>query len=208
MNRRAPGDRGLRIWTGILLVLLAAAGISVYLLLPRELPPPVTPTSGERTAELSPDGMPLPVYDAIIDHLDADPRPVVVGIMYPVAATAEGRFRELVDTLTTREHLPGAIRLTGFDRDADGLVANVELVAQGASLSDDPWYQSFQGSTGAWATEQLVVWNLLQPHYAGGWPDGVRLSWRGNPIPELDHIDLSGTLLRSDALLTHPRREP
>ncbi len=186
-------NRALLLWTGGMLVLLAAAGVATFLLLPAA---PPDPAPVEYRPQVVPEGPPLPVYDAVLDDHAAEPRAVIVEVLYPAPETAQESFQRFVGLLNDDEVLPGRVRLTGFDHLGDEIIANVELVADATSLADDSWYQSLQGSTGAHATELRTLWNLLQPHYRGEWPSGVRLSYRGEPMRELDHVDLSGTIRR------------
>lgn len=185
-------NRALLLWTGGLLVLLAAAGVAMFVLLPADPPP----EPAEYRAGVVPDGPPLPVYDAVLDDPEAEPRAVIVDVLRPAPRAAQESFERFVDILNEHDVLPGRIRLTGFDHLGDEIVANVELVADAVSLADDSWFQGLQGSTGARATELRTLWNLLQPHYRGAWPSAVRLFYRGEPMRELDHVDLSGTIRR------------
>lgn len=186
-ERPGAGGRRVTIWTAVLLLLLAAAGIATFLLLPPEAPPadPATAPS------------PLPLYRAVLDDDAAVPRPVIVDVVVPEPATMPPTFGWFVGVLNEQSVLPGALRLARFEQSEEGLIAVVELVPSADSPASDRWYQAFQGSTGAYATELAIRWNLLQPHYAGAWPDGLRLLYRGEPMHELDHIDLSGIILRA-----------
>jgi hypothetical protein len=186
-------NRTLLLWTGGLLVLLAAAGVATFLLLPAD---PPAPAPVEYAPRVVPAGPPLPLYDAVLDDPGAAPRAVIVDVLYPPAATAQESFEQLIGVLNEGGMLPGRVRLTGFDHIEGELIATVDLVADATSLADDSWYQSLQGSTGGRATELRTLWNLLQPHYQGEWPGALRFSYRGEPMPELDHADLSGTIRR------------
>ncbi|MFP4112848.1 MAG: hypothetical protein ACOC0E_03705 [Spirochaetota bacterium] len=138
----------------------------------------------------------LPLYDSVLASNAEEPRAVIVDVLRIPPGDGRPAFERLVQQLNRSRLLPGELRVSGFDRSDGRLIATVELDAGGAEVGRDAWYQSLQGSTGAYATELELGWNLLQPHYAGAWPDGIRLRYRGEPMPVLDHVDLSGTLTR------------
>ena len=166
----------------LLLAGLAVAGALVLLALP------------DRSREYAT----ASVYAAVFDDAGAGPHLIVTERVRLPAADAEEAFRRFVDHLGISGGLPGPLRVTGLEVESGELVAMVELVSTSPILSNDGWYQGFQGSAGARATELAVRWNLLQPGFAGRWPQTARLAYRGRPIEPFDHLDLSGDLRRTD----------
>ena len=59
-------------------------------------------------------------------------------------------------------------------------------------------YGFFQGSTGGYFTEQILLRGFLQPGYKGEWIDGVRFYYEGKPMEEYqwDHVCLDGIIYR------------
>jgi len=43
-----------------------------------------------------------------------------------------------------------------------------------------------------------LTMTFMQPDYKGEWIDGVEFYYRGKPMEEWDHINLTGTILRED----------
>lgn len=181
---RYPHDRiALVVLAGGLIVAIAAA----LVLLPPE-PPGRTGTAGGTVAS---------VYAAPLDA-EGEPRPAVTDSIEIASSSPEQAFRSFVSELSDRNALPGPVSIVGFERVDGRLIATVELVSTSTTRATDRWYQAFQGSTGAGATEIVVLWNLLQPDRTGPWPDALRLVYRGRPMEPLDHIDLSGVITRGD----------
>ncbi|TVQ19687.1 MAG: hypothetical protein EA382_16095 [Spirochaetaceae bacterium] len=137
------------------------------------------------------------VYAAPMDAA-GDPHPVVVDSIELADSSAEEAFDAFVAHLAERGALPGPVSIPGFQRVDGLLIAVVELIPTSTDGATDRWYQSFQGSAGARATELLILWNLLQPDVTGAWPDALRLLYRGRPIEPLDHVDLSGLIPRAE----------
>ena len=172
----------------LVVVIVAAVGMALLSRGPAEVAPdPVEPAP--RTVAF--------VYAAPMDAA-GDAQPVVVESVEVASPSAEEAFDAFVAELTARGALPGPVTILGFERVDDRLIATVELIPTSADRATDRWYQAFQGSAGARATEIIVLWNLLQPDATGAWPDALRLVFRGRPIEPLDHIDLSGLITRSD----------
>jgi len=190
---KKPPSRYLRdrialvVLAGALILAIAAA----IVLLPHEPPWGASVRTG--TAR----GAVVAVYAAPLD-VDGEPQPAVAGFIETTSSSPEQAFRSFVSELSERNALPGPVSIVGFERVDDRLIATVELISTSTGGATDRWYQAFQGSTGARATEIVVLWNLLQPDRIGPWPDALRLVYRGRPMEPLDHIDLWGVIARDD----------
>jgi hypothetical protein len=95
------------------------------------------------------------------------------------------------------------IRLAGVDQKEQGDILVLDMVDPEETSGGGGWYNAFQGSAGGAATQGFLVATFLQPAYRGNWFDGVRFLLNGEPISEMDHVNLSGVFLRSEPMAEH-----
>jgi len=113
--------------------------------------------------------------------------------------TIQQKLRILLDEISRRHFSDRPpIEILRTRKTKEGFVVTLNLREDGEDFYRSKWYQSFQGSTGGWWTFFQLVYTPLQPDYPGFWFSGVNVFWNGNPIEELDHIDLSGEKRRSE----------
>ena len=95
------------------------------------------------------------------------------------------------------------IQWSRIDHTEQGDILILDLVdAEGAS-GEHSWYNSFQGSAGGAATQGFLVATFLQPAYRGDWYDGVGFLLNGEPMSEMDHVNLSRVFLRNEPMAEH-----
>lgn len=86
--------------------------------------------------------------------------------------------------------------------DNDSTYAIVDLLEKdsydgpGSLPSYQAWYDFFQGSSGGLNTQITLEESFLQKDFNGPWIAGVRFFYRGSPIEEWDHLNLSGLKTR------------
>jgi hypothetical protein len=95
------------------------------------------------------------------------------------------------------------IQWSGIDHSEQGDILVLDLVDAEEASGGHGWYDAFQGSAGGAATQGFLVATFLQPAYRGDWFDGVRFLLNGEPMSEMDHVNLSGVFLRSKPMTEH-----
>jgi hypothetical protein len=75
-------------------------------------------------------------------------------------------------------------------------ILTLDLLDEEEPTGPGSWYNSFQGSAGGAASQAFLVATFLQPAYAGAWFGGVRFLLNGEPVGEMDHVNLDGLFLR------------
>ena len=157
-------------------------------------------TGLERVAVASdPSFVPLAVYrfDPLNGHL-AVTRTIEIG---PGLSRGEAAGA-LLDRLN--QILPGrSVQWAGVEHTAQGDILILDLVDTEGASEQSSWYNAFQGSTGGAATQGFLAATFLQPAYSGDWYDGVRFLLNGEPVSEMDHVNLSGVFLRSKPMARH-----
>jgi hypothetical protein len=89
------------------------------------------------------------------------------------------------------------VQWAGVDHTEQGDILVLDLVDMEGASAVRSWYNAFQGSAGGAATQGFLMATFLQPAYSGDWYDGVRFLLNGEPMSEMDHVNLSGVFLRS-----------
>jgi hypothetical protein len=95
------------------------------------------------------------------------------------------------------------IQWSGIDHSEQGDILVLDLVDAEEASGGHGWYDAFQGSAGGAATQGFLAATFLQPAYRGDWFDGVRFLLNGEPMSEMDHVNLSGVFLRSEPMAEH-----
>jgi hypothetical protein len=95
------------------------------------------------------------------------------------------------------------IQWSGLDRTEQGDILVLDLVDGEGASGVESWYNAFQGSAGGAATQGFLAATFLQPAYRGDWYDGVRFILNGEPMSEMDHVNLSGAFLRGKPMAEH-----
>jgi len=95
------------------------------------------------------------------------------------------------------------IQWSGVDRTEQGNILVLDLVDEEGASGEHSWYNSFQGSAGGASTQGFLAATFLQPAYSGDWYDGVRFLLNGEPMSEMDHVNLSGVFLRGKPMAKH-----
>ena len=92
------------------------------------------------------------------------------------------------------------IEVAGVAAENGKKILTLDLVDSAEQQGVGSWYDSFQGSAGGASTEAFLVATFLQPGYAGAWFDGVRFLLNGQPVGEMDHVNLDRLFLRDRGL--------
>lgn len=92
------------------------------------------------------------------------------------------------------------IEVAGVAAENGKKILTLDLVDSAEQQGVGSWYDSFQGSAGGASTQAFLVATFLQPGYAGAWFDGVRFLLNGQPVGEMDHVNLDRLFLRDRGL--------
>jgi hypothetical protein len=155
--------------------------------------PPASPAGREGTVVASdPSYVPLAVYrfDPLNGHLFVT-RTIEITRNVSRGEALGALLDRVNQTLSGRR-----IQWSGIDRTEQGDILVLDLVDAEGTSEGNSWYNSFQGSAGGAATQGSLTATFLQPAYSGDWYDGVRFLLNGEPMSEMDHVNLSGVFLR------------
>ncbi len=92
------------------------------------------------------------------------------------------------------------IQTAGVRKEDQLEILILDLVDLGEHLEPSGWYNSFQGSAGGSAIQAFLVATFLQQQYGGDWFDAAKFLLNGQPMIEMDHVNLSGVFLREASL--------
>ncbi len=113
------------------------------------------------------------------------------------ALPIQEKLKLLLDEISRRHFSDRPpIKILRTEKTKDGFIVTINLSEPEQDFYRSKWYQSFQGSTGGQETFVQLVHTILQPDYPGFWFTGIKVFWNGQPIEELDHIDLEGIKYR------------
>lgn len=109
------------------------------------------------------------------------------------ALPIQQKLKLLLEEISRRHYSDRpSIEILRTEKTKDGFVVTINLSEPEQDFYRSKWYQSFQGSTGGQQAFIQLVYTPLQPDYPGLWFAGLKVFWNGQPIEELDHIDLAG----------------
>jgi len=169
-------------------------------LAPTPASPEAPPAGGDGTSVLSAPGyIPLAVYR--FDPLNARLYVTRTIGVDPAASRSEA----LEALLGKVNHILSGRRIewAGVDQTEQGDILVLDLVDPVETTGGRGWYNAFQGSAGGAATQGFLAATFLQPAYRGDWFDGLRFLLNGEPMSEMDHVNLSGVFLRTEPITEH-----
>jgi len=116
---------------------------------------------------------------------DAEPNSALAALLTALNEMWKGRRR---------------IAVAGVAAENGKKILTLDLVDSAEQQGVGSWYDSFQGSAGGASTQAFLVATFLQPGSAGTWFDGVRFLLNGQPVGEMDHVNLDRLFLRDRGL--------
>ncbi len=124
-------------------------------------------------------------------------------IAISIKSSVEEKVTALLDSLSSICFNGLDIELMNINTDSSGIkTIRIDLredksyTGPGTTEPYFSWYDFFQGSTGGQSTTISLINTILQRNYEGEWPDALEVYYMGEPVGNMDHINLSGIILR------------